>query len=125
MSRNAIVVENLGTAGPYSHAVDTGTTVYLSGQTGIDHTTGQMPPEIATQTRQCFANLFKILKAKGLTPDDVQKVNVYMTDISEFAAMNEVYAAQFKEPFPARTTVGVASLPGGAKVEIEMIALKK
>ena len=80
--------------------------------------------DVQAQTEQVFQNLFAILSATGLTPADVVKVNVYLTDIDDFAAMNEVYTLQFNPPYPARTTVGVASLPLGIKVEIEMIAWK-
>lgn len=126
MTRKAIMVENLGTAGPYSHAVDADGLFFLSGQTPKDPATGKLVPgDIAEQTRQSFANLFAVLAAAGLTPDDVQKVNVFLTSMDDFAAMNEVYKQQFTTPFPARSTIGVASLPEGAKVEIEIIARKK
>lgn len=116
-----------GTAiGPYSHAVDGGTVVYLSGQTPVDPVTGKLVDGgIGPQTQQCFANLFAVLASAGLTGDDVVKVNVYLTDMNNFAAMNAVYAEQFVKPYPARTTIGVNSLPLGASVEIEMIARKK
>ena len=78
--------------------------------------------DVAAQTRQVFANLRAVLKASDLDFEDVVKVNVYLTDISDFEAMNKVYAEHFREPYPARTTVGVAQLPKGAKVEIEMVA---
>ena len=74
------------------------------------------------QTGQCFQNLFAVLKAAGLTPDQVVKVNVFLTDMNDFDDMNEVYAAHFAQPFPARTTIGVAALPLGARIEIELIA---
>jgi 2-iminobutanoate/2-iminopropanoate deaminase len=89
----------------------------------MDHTTGKLVDgDIAAQTRQVFANLRAVLKASDLTFDDVVKVTVYMTDLSEFEAMNKVYQEHFKEPYPARTTIGVAQLPRGSKIEIEMIA---
>ncbi|WP_409273770.1 RidA family protein [Neobacillus sp. SCS-31] len=109
--------------GPYSHAVDAGDLVYLSGQTPIDPTKGELVSGgIGEQTKQCFANLFAVLEAAGLTPDNVVKVNVYLTDMKNFSEMNEVYKTQFSEPFPARTSVAVLALPLGADVEIEMIA---
>ena len=112
--------------GPYSHAVGTGDYVYLSGQTPIDPVTGKLViGGIAEQTKQCFENLFKVLAAADLTPCHVEKVNVYLTDMNNFTAMNDVYSEQFLEPYPARTTIGVAALPLGAEVEIEMIARKK
>jgi 2-iminobutanoate/2-iminopropanoate deaminase len=123
MSRKAFNAEGAVAVGPYSHAVESGELVFLSGQTPIDSHTGKLVQgDIATQTEQCFLNLFEVLAATGLTPDDVVKVNVFLTDMENFKAMNEVYATKFSKPFPARTTIGVASLPLGAQVEIEMIA---
>jgi len=110
-------------AGPYSQAVDAGYFVLMSGQTPLDAATGELATgDIADQTRQCFSNLFKVLAAARLTPDEVVKVNVYLTDMADFSAMNEVYTQQFSAPYPVRTTLGVAALPLGAKVEIEFMA---
>ena len=126
MSRNAIQAKNAVSVGPYSHAVDSGSLIFLSGQTPIDSTTGKLiDGDVQAQTEQCFKNLFAVLESGGLTSDDVQKVNVFLTDMNHFKAMNEVYARMFKEPYPARTTIGVLSLPLGASVEIEMIAARK
>ena len=126
MSRKAYSAPNAVAVGPYSHAVDGGALLYLSGQTPIDPATGRLAiGGIAEQTAQCFANLFAVLAAAGLTPDQVIKVNVYLTDMNDFAAMNTVYAAQFNQPYPARTTIGVASLPLGARIEIELIARRE
>jgi len=123
MTRKAFSAEGAISVGPYSHAVEAGETVYLSGQTPIDSATGKLAEGgIKAQTEQCFKNLFNVLKAAGLTPDDVQKVNVFLTDMKNFSEMNEVYEKQFKAPYPARTTIGVAALPLGADIEIEMIA---
>lgn len=123
MPRKAYTAPNAATVGPYSHAVQAGEFVYLSGQTPIDPKTGKLAEgDIAAQTAQCFTNLFAVLAAAGLTPDDVVKVNVFLTDMADFAAMNVVYARQFNPPHPARTTIGVASLPLGARIEIEMVA---
>ncbi|OGO77119.1 MAG: reactive intermediate/imine deaminase [Clostridiales bacterium GWB2_37_7] len=125
MNLKAYTAEGAVSVGPYSHAIDAGEFVYLSGQTPIDSTTGKLVEgDISAQTLQCFKNLFCVLKAAKLTPDHVVKVNVYLTDMKNFTAMNEVYKTQFKEPYPARTTIGVASLPLDAQVEIEMIAKK-
>jgi 2-iminobutanoate/2-iminopropanoate deaminase len=111
------------TLGPYSAAVGAGELLFLSGQTPIDPATGKLVRgDIGAQATQCFSNLFAVLGAAGLSPDHVVKVNVYLTDMNDFAAMNEVYQAQFAQPYPARTTIGVAALPLGASVEIEMIA---
>lgn len=111
--------------GPFSHAVHAGEMVYLSGQTGTDaRTDALVPGGVAAQTEQVLRNLGAVLKALGLGFDHVVKCNVYLTDMRDFAAMNEVYARHFAQPFPARTTVAVAALPRGAQVEIEMVARK-
>lgn len=125
MLRKAFTAEGAVAVGPYSHAVEAGELVFLSGQTPIDATTGKLVEgDISAQTEQCFKNLFQVLAAAGLTPEHVVKVNVFLTDMGNFSAMNEVYKTQFSEPYPARTTIGVASLPLGAQVEMEMIARK-
>ena len=123
MSREAVNAPGAAAVGPYSHAVKADGVVYLSGQTPIDPATGRLADgDIERQTRQCFANLFGVLGAAGLTPDDVVNVQVYLTDMADFARMNAVYAEQFAKPYPARTTIGVASLPLGARIEIGLIA---
>jgi 2-iminobutanoate/2-iminopropanoate deaminase len=109
--------------GPYSQAVDTGSLVYCAGQTPLDPATGALVDgDVATQTERCFANLFAVLAAAGLGPEHVLKVNVYLVDMADFAAMNAAYETQFAAPYPARTTVAVAGLPLGARVEIELVA---
>ncbi|PLT29903.1 RidA family protein [Peribacillus deserti] len=123
MSRKAFSASGAVAVGPYSHAIEAGDLIFLSGQTPVDSLTGKLVEgDIVEQTIQCFKNLFNVLKAAGLTPDRVQKVNVFLTDMNHFTVMNEVYSKQFSEPYPARTTIGVSSLPLGAQVEIEMIA---
>jgi len=111
--------------GPYSQAVRAGNLVYLSGQTPIDPSTGKLVDgDITIQTGRVFANLELVLKEAGLSFENVVKVNVYITDMKNFAAMNDVYGTQFSTPCPARTTVAVAALPLNALIEIEMIALR-
>ncbi|MCB2290499.1 Rid family detoxifying hydrolase [Clostridium sp. CS001] len=123
MLRKAYSAAGAVSVGPYSHAIESGDLIFLSGQTPIDSQTGKLVEgDICDQTNQCFKNLFNVLESAGLTPDNVVKVNVFLTDMGKFAAMNEVYLNQFSLPYPARTTIGVASLPLGAQVEIEMIA---
>jgi 2-iminobutanoate/2-iminopropanoate deaminase len=123
MSRNAFNAPEAVAVGPYSHAIESGDLIFLSGQTPVDSETGKLVEgDIVEQTKQCFKNLFNVLEAAGLTPDHVQKVNVFLTDMNHFTAMNEVYSQQFSMPYPARTTIGVSSLPLGAQIEIEMIA---
>ncbi len=97
--------------------------MFLSGQTPLDPDTGEIAAgSVGAQTHQCFDNLFGVLATAGLDESDVVKVNVYLTDMDDFAEMNGAYATRFDEPFPSRTTVGVASLPLGASVEIELVA---
>jgi 2-iminobutanoate/2-iminopropanoate deaminase len=123
MPRKAFSAPAAAAIGPYSHAVEAGDLVYFSGQTPLDPATGKLiTGDIAAQTGQSFANLFAVLDAAGLEREEVVKVNVFLVDMADFPAMNEVYREQFASPFPARTTIGVASLPLGARVEIEMIA---
>jgi len=110
-------------AGPYAQAVGSGDHVFLSGQTPIDPTTGTLvDTDIAGQAQRCFDNLGAVLAAAGLSFDDVVKVTVFLVSMDDFAAMNTVYARQFAEPYPARTTIGVAALPLGARIEIELVA---
>ena len=119
MTRTAITAPGAAAVGPYSHAIDSDGLVFLSGQTPLDPSTGQLVDgPIDAQARQCFANLVHVLTAAGLDRSDVIKCNVFLTDMDDFAAMNAVYAEQFDTPFPARTTIGVASLPLGARIEI-------
>jgi 2-iminobutanoate/2-iminopropanoate deaminase len=124
MPRRSITAQGAAAIGPYSHGVRAGgDLVFLSGQTPIDAATGKLVAGgIKDQVRQCFSNLGAVLSAAGMSFDDVVKCNVFLVDMGDFAAMNEVYATQFRAPFPARTTIGVASLPLDARVEIEMIA---
>lgn len=125
MTRKAFNASGAVAVGPYSHAVESGNSIYFSGQTPIDPSTGKLTAgSIEAQTEQCFRNLFNVLAATGLTPDNIVKVNVFLTNMENFAAMNEIYTKQFSAPYPARTTIGVASLPLGAQIEIEMIARK-
>jgi 2-iminobutanoate/2-iminopropanoate deaminase len=109
--------------GPYSHAVWSGDQLYCSGQTPIDPATGQLVTgDVGVQTHRVFDNLQAVVEDAGLTMDDVIKCNVYLTDMANFAAMNQVYQTRFSAPYPARTTVAVAGLPLNAQVEIELIA---
>jgi 2-iminobutanoate/2-iminopropanoate deaminase len=126
MSRQSVSSTHAPSAiGPYSQAVWTGNLLYCSGQTPIDPVTGELVGgEIGEQTRQAFDNLEAVLQSAGLSMDDVIKVNVYLTNMNNFAEMNAVYLKRFKPPYPARTTVAVADLPLHAMVEIELIAQK-
>lgn len=113
-----------GAIGPYSQAIDTGSFVYASGQIPLNPATGEIPEGITEQTRQSLSNVCGILEATGLTTDNVVKTTVFLRDMADFGAMNEVYAQVFKEPYPARSAVAVRELPKGVLVEIEVIALR-
>ncbi len=109
--------------GPYSAAVWSGNHLYCSGQTPIDPATGMLVAgDVTAQTHRAFDNLAAVLEAAGLTMDHVVKCNVYLVDMADFPAMNRAYETRFTAPFPARTTVAVAALPLGARVEIELVA---
>ena len=111
--------------GPYSQGIHAGNTVYVSGQLPIDPATGAFPGEdIISQTRQSLQNVQAILAEAGMAMTDVVKTTVLLSDITDFAAMNEVYATFFSAPYPARAAFQVAALPKGAKVEIEVVAVK-
>lgn len=109
--------------GPYSQAIRAGSLLFISGQVPIDPATGALVEgDIAAQTRRVLLNLEAILQAAGLSFTDVVRTTVFLTDINDFAAMNEIYAAAFTAPAPARATVQVARLPKDAGVEIDAIA---
>ena len=110
--------------GPYSQGIAAGQTVYVSGQLPIDPATGAIPEGIAAQTAQSLKNIQAILAEQGMTLADVVKTTVFLADMADFAAMNEVYSTFFKEPFPARSAVAVKALPKGALVEVECVAVK-
>jgi 2-iminobutanoate/2-iminopropanoate deaminase len=109
--------------GPYSQAVKAGQLLFLSGQVPLDPVSGQMiDGDIAVQTRRVFENLGAVLEAGGRSFADVVRTTVFLADMNDFAAMNEIYGQYFKEPYPARATVQVARLPKDARVEIDLIA---
>ncbi len=123
MVRTAITAPAAAAVGPYSHGIASGGFVFLSGQTPQDPATGRLVEgSIADQARQCLANLGAVLAAAGLGFEDVVEVNVFLVDMADFAAMNAVYAETFSSPYPARTTIGVAALPLGARVEMKLVA---
>jgi 2-iminobutanoate/2-iminopropanoate deaminase len=111
--------------GPYSQAVAAGDAVFCAGQVGLDPATGRLVPGgIAAETARALDNLAAVLGAAGLGLDDVVKTTVFLADLAEVGAMNEVYGGRFAPPYPARATVQVAALPAGARVEIEAIAVR-
>jgi len=123
MSKTAIISPDLSPpVGPFSQAIEVGGFLYLSGQVGQDPATGKLVEGgIVAETERVFQNLSAVLKAAGKSFDHVARAGVYLTSISDFAAMNGIYAKHFSQPFPARTTIGVAALPLGACVEIDLL----
>lgn len=123
--KEIIATENApGAIGPYSQAVKAGNMVFCSGQIPIDVATGEfVSDDVADQTRQVLTNLSAVLEAAGTSLNNVVKTTVFLADMNDFTAMNEVYAEFFSENKPARATVQAARLPKDARVEIECIAL--
>ena len=122
MSKKIIATADAPAAiGPYSQAVQAGHTVYLSGQIGLDPATMQMAEGIDAQTARVFDNLKAVAAAAGGSLADAVKVNIYVTDLANFAKVNDAMAQHFSQPYPARATVQVAALPRGALVEIDAV----
>ena len=114
MSKTVVSSDNAPAAiGPYSPGIQTGNMVFLS---------GQLPEGVEAQAKQSLANVEALLTAAGATFADVVKTTVYLADIADFAAVNEIYASKFEAPFPARSAFQVAALPAGGLVEIEVVA---
>lgn len=108
--------------GPYSQAVRAGNTVYCSGQTPLDPTTGALVEgDISVQARQAFDNLKAVCEAAGGSFDDVVRVGLYLTDLGQFSQVNAVMAEYFSTPYPARSTIGVAALPRDAAFEVDAV----
>lgn len=111
--------------GPYSQAIEVNGFVYASGQLPIDPATGAFPEGgVKEQTRQSLLNVKAILEEAGLALSNVLKTTVYLADMDDFAAMNEVYSQFFAQPFPARSAIAVKALPKGALVEVEVVAAR-
>ncbi|MBR2762612.1 MAG: RidA family protein [Solobacterium sp.] len=111
--------------GPYSQALMAGNILFASGQIPLNPATGEIVGDTAAeQAVQVFGNIKEVLKEAGMSVKDVVKTTVFLTDLSEFAAVNAVYAEHFSEPFPARSCVEVGALPKGARIECEIIAVK-
>ena len=123
--KTAISTPNAPAAiGPYSQAVRAGELVFASGQIPLEPATGQMiAGDAATQAQRVLENLAAVLEAAGCRPADVVRTTIYLTDLADFTAVNEVYGRVFTPPYPARSTVQVAALPRGASVEIDAIAV--
>jgi 2-iminobutanoate/2-iminopropanoate deaminase len=124
--RKAVISEAAPPAiGPYSQAILAGGFIFTSGQLPLDREGKLIEGDILAQARQCLENLKAILEAAGARLEDLVKVTVYVTDLRDFAAINEVYARYFPKEPPARSFVQVAALPKGAGIELEGIAIKK
>lgn len=126
MKRQAVVSPSAPAAiGPYSQAIQDDRWIFCSGQLGLDPKSGQMVQGgVPAETEQALRNLSAVLAAAGSSLDGVIKTTVFLTDLSDFQAMNDVYSRYFSSPAPARSTIQVAALPRGGKVEIEAIARK-
>lgn len=127
MSKSKIETSEAPAAiGPYSQAVQHGAMVFCSGQIPLDPASMSLVEGgIEEQTRRVLANLRGVLAAAGCSFDDVVRTTIFLTDLADFAAVNAIYAEHFEEPYPSRSTVGVAALPRGAKVEIDAIAIRR
>jgi len=123
MTRQIISTSEAPSAiGPYSQAVRVGDTVWLSGQIPLDPATGELVgDDFAAQVEQAFRNLDAVVRAAGGSLEQVVKLTLFLTDLSKFGAVNEIMQRHFKAPYPARSTVGVASLPRGAQFEVEAV----
>lgn len=125
MAKTVINTEKAPAAiGPYVQATEANGMLFVSGQLGIDMSTGEMPEGVEEQARCSLANLGEILKKAGLAPENVLKTTVFLTDMGDFAAVNKIYGDFFGGTYPARSCVAVAALPKNAKVEVECIAAK-
>lgn len=125
MAKKIFSPEGVTVVGPYSPAVEAGGLIFFSGQIPIDSATGKIVEgDIKAQAQQCLTNLSKLLSAASVSSDDIVKSTVYLTDIKDFATVNEVYGSFFHSPYPARTAIAVSALPLGANVEIEVVAVK-
>jgi 2-iminobutanoate/2-iminopropanoate deaminase len=125
MSKIAITSPELTPpVGPFSQAIKVGGFIYVSGQVGQDPTTGKLVAGgVTAEAERIFQNLAALLKAAGKGFDDVVRAGVYLTSIGDYAAVNAIYARHFSQPFPARTAIGVAALPLGACVEIDLVVM--
>ncbi|WP_227815717.1 RidA family protein [Nitrogeniibacter aestuarii] len=122
MSKQIIATDKAPAAiGTYSQAVRAGNTVYLSGQIGLDPTSMEMVDGFEAQTQRVFTNLKAVAEAAGGSLADTVKLNIYLTDLSNFAKVNEIMATFFEQPYPARAAVGVKELPKGALVEADAV----
>ena len=126
MSKQAVTTAGApGAIGPYSQAIAVDGLVFCSGQLGIEPVTGELVEGVEAQTERALRNAAAVLDAAGLTMADAVKTTIFLADIDDFAAVNAVYARHMPDPPPARSTVGVAALPKGGRVEIEVVAYRR
>ena len=124
MSKQPITTKHAPAAiGPYTQAVRAGSTVYLSGQIGLDPATGNLREGVDAQARQVVANLRAVAETAGGVLDDIVKITLLLADMADFATVNDILAKSFAAPYPARATYQVAALPKGARVEIEGVMI--
>ena len=121
-TKKAIQPKEFPTGRPFSPGILVGDTLYIAGQTGQDLKTGEIPSDFEAEVKRCLENIGLVLKEAGMTFDNAVAVQVYLTDMTLFPRMNGIYTTYFKEPRPARTTVGVAKLVGTARIEITVTA---
>ena len=121
-TKKVIQPKEFPTGRPFSPGIMVGDTLYVAGQTGQDLKSGAIPSEFEAEVKQCLENIGLVLKEAGMSFDNAVAVQVYLTDMTLFPRMNGVYTTYFKEPRPARTTVGVAKLVGTARIEITVTA---
>lgn len=125
MKKNVVSTPQAPAAiGPYSQAIDAGFAVFISGQIPLDPTTGKMPETLQEQAHRSLQNVQAILNAAGLTMDNVVKTTCFLSDLKDFSAFNDIYAQYFTNEPPARSAVEVSALPKGAKLEVEVIAVR-
>jgi len=125
MDMNVVYTDRAPAAiGPYSQAIDLGEVVFTSGQIPVSPIDGTFSSDVAEQAHQCLKNLREVLEAAGSSLDKVVKTTVFIADMDQFGAINEVYQQYFSQPYPARSCVQVARLPKGVAIEVEAIALK-
>jgi 2-iminobutanoate/2-iminopropanoate deaminase len=122
--REPVARELFNSSAPYTPGILAGDTLYVSGLQGSDPRSGVLPKDFREELRRCFDNVGLVLKAAKMDYGNVVSLQIYLTDMSQFASMNAVYREYFKDPLPARTALGVAALSLGARVEVAVIAKK-
>jgi 2-iminobutanoate/2-iminopropanoate deaminase len=125
MEKKIIITDNLPASGPYSIAVEANGFIFLSGQLPIDSATGEIISEIRPATRQVLVNIRTVLADTGLSMSSIVKTTIFLKDIADFAAVNEIYAGFFPQEPPARSTIEASNLPKGARLEIDAIAIRE